>query len=58
MDSRKTGHKMRQAIDAAQLLNPGTVSTLSMLFPDAKYDVALVQDAWQNRSSCSGRLGI
>lgn len=38
----------RQAIDAAQLLNPGTVSTLSMLFPDAKYDVALVQDTFQH----------
>eukprot|EP00439_Symbiodinium_sp_Y106_P081631 s207_g20.t1 len=40
------GQKLRrfldpwQAFDAVQLLNPGTLSTLSMLFPDAKYDDA------------------
>ena len=39
-----------------QLLNPGTLSTLSMLFPDAKYDVALVQDAWQNKTFCNTQL--
>ena len=27
-----------------------------MLFPDAKYDVALVQDAWQNKTFCNTQL--
>ena len=48
------GSRLRRFLDpkqvshAVQLLNPGTLSTLAMLFPDAKYDVALVQDTFHH----------
>eukprot|EP00434_Breviolum_minutum_P041879 symbB.v1.2.037257.t1/scaffold5447.1/size27065/2 len=37
--------------DIIQVLNPWTLSTLAKLFPDGKYDVALIQDTFESFSN-------